>query len=101
MVRRVLAEHPEAGTLLLVGDLVHGSVQLTPAAVWNAAGTPLAGPVPSDPGAQSRWRLLQQDLRPECTLLARIQPVELVTPYLLDLQQLDLGVDREVQTDPA
>jgi hypothetical protein len=45
--------------------------------------------------------LLQQDLRPECTLLARIQPVELVTPYLLDLQQLDLGVDREVQTDPA
>jgi hypothetical protein len=39
---------------------------------------------------RAAWELLVGDLRPEFALLARVAPVALFAPYLLDLRQIDL-----------
>ena len=94
VVRRVLSDHPSAGSLLLVGDLVDGLVQLHPTAVWDSDGRVLhsAATGSTTPGS---WRALLDDLRPEFALLSRVSPVELFAPYVLDLRQLDLRLDSD------
>jgi hypothetical protein len=90
VVRRVLSSHPSADLLLLVGDLVDGTPQLRPRAVWDGSGALLAGAADCEPVQLARWRALGDDLRPEFALLGRICPVELFAPYLLELRQLDM-----------
>ena len=104
IVRRVRHSHPLSDAMLLVGDLVDGHVRLHPVAVWDAEGAVVAGadvrhaavPGPSDAtaladdSAGAAWRQLVDDLRPEFALLARVAPVVLFEPYLLDLRQIDL-----------
>jgi hypothetical protein len=91
IVRRVRHDHPDAECLLAVGDLgsAHPAspAQLHPLAVWDAAGTVLA-----DLTHAERRRLVD-DLRPEFALLARVAPVALFEPYLLDLRQVDVVLD--------
>lgn len=112
VVRRVLSSHPRAGTLLLVGDLVDGVPQLHPSAVWHADGDVLASRSDRDPAEQGRWRALTDDLRPEFILLGRVSPVDLFTPYLLELRQLEMRLpddgdledvrnERDVTPDPG
>lgn len=86
IVRRVRHSHPSADTMLLVGDLVDGHVNLHPVGVWDGAGTTVAG-------GGAAWRLLVADLRPEFALLARVAPVALFEPYLLDLRQIDVRTE--------
>jgi hypothetical protein len=107
IVRRVRHSHPLADAMLLVGDLVDGHVHLHPVAVWDAAGAVVAGAdaldptagdlaeasTTPDPGADAAWRLLMRDLRPEFALLARVAPVALFEPYVLDLRQIDLRIE--------
>jgi hypothetical protein len=110
VVRRVRHSHPLADAMLLVGDLLDGHVHLHPVAVWDAAGTVVAGAAGTDSAdalrpagskiaeattatahtADTAWRLLVRDLRPEFALLARVAPVALFEPYVLDLRQIDL-----------
>jgi hypothetical protein len=99
--------------MLLVGDLLDGHVHLHPVAVWDAAGTVVAGAAGTDAlhptgrglaeattatdhtadTADTAWRLLVRDLRPEFALLARVAPVALFEPYVLDLRQIDLRIE--------
>lgn len=115
VVRRVLHDHPDAVALLLVGDLSAQDVtgpgaelaQLVPAAVCAGTGALLGGPAdqggetPDDPAARGRWHALCDDLRPEFALLARVSPVQLFVPYVLDLRQLDLRVEADLDVDPS
>lgn len=117
-VRRVLHDHPDASLLMLVGDMSADTtdpgtqlVHLVPVAVCNRAGVLLAGafdgrePGPGtstgDSDARARWRALCEDLRPDFSLLARVSPVQLFVPYLLDLRQLDLRVETSLEIDPT
>lgn len=95
VVRRVLHAHPEAATLVVVGDLVNGASVLRPDAVWDAEGAVLADDAAREPGELGRWRALLDDLAPDFALLGRVRPVELFVPYLLDLRQLDLRLDSD------
>lgn len=87
IVRRVRHAAPTADCLLLVGDLADGCIALHPTGVWDRTGAVL------DLGGGEGWRLLVDDLRPEFALLARVQPVALFEPYVLDLRQLDLRIE--------
>jgi hypothetical protein len=95
VVRRVLAAHPTANALLLVGDLVDGFVQLHPTSIWDADGVVLHDFGGKNGGTPGRWRALVDDLQPEFALLGRFRPVELFVPYVLDLRQLDLRLEAD------
>jgi hypothetical protein len=94
VVRRVLSTHPSAAMLLLIGDLAGGLVQLQPTALWDDAGAVLhTGSMPGP------WRELVEDVRLDLALLARVWPVEVLAPYVLDLRQLDvLDPDRPLRS---
>lgn len=113
-VRRVLHDHPDASVLLLVGDLSADAgdpgaqlVHLVPVAVCDREGRLLAGAsdggegAADDADARPRWDALCDDLRPEFALLARVSPVQLFVPYVLDLRQLDLRVETDLEIDPG
>jgi hypothetical protein len=120
IVRRVRHSHPSAETMLLVADLVDGHIHLQPVSVWDESGAVIAGTDARHPAVagsaettapeieagrdggteagtesgteaeRAAWELLVGDLRPEFALLARVAPVALFAPYLLDLRQIDL-----------
>jgi hypothetical protein len=112
IVRRVRHSHPSAETMLLVADLVDGHIHLQPVSVWDESGAVVAGTDARHPAVagsaettapeieagteggseaeRAAWQLLVGDLRPEFALLARVAPVALFAPYLLDLRQIDL-----------
>jgi hypothetical protein len=96
IVRRVRHSLPSADAMLLVADLVDGHVYLQPIAVWDETGAVLAGAgteADASSAGDGTWPLLLGDLRPEFALLARVAPVALFEPYLLDLCQIDLRIE--------
>jgi hypothetical protein len=93
VVRRVHSAFPRAHRLLLVGDLVDGQIHLHPVEAWDISGTVLRDGSAGDPAEPDRWHALVEDLRPDFALLGRTYPVELFEPYLLELRQLDLGLE--------
>jgi hypothetical protein len=99
VVRRVLHAHPEAATLVMVGDLTGGAAVLRPSAVWDGDGAVLADDAVVEPGDLGRWRALLDDLAADFALLSRVRPVELFVPYLLDLRQLDLRLESDEVVD--
>ncbi len=104
VVRRVQSSHPTAALLLLVGDLVDGVPALMPSAVWDTSGRVLAGA--GEPTGAAAWRAMTDDLRQEFTLLGRVCPVQLFSPYLLELRELDMrlpddGDLEDVQAEDA
>jgi hypothetical protein len=99
IVRRVLHAHPTAGALLLVGDLSDGTVVLRPTAVWDGKGKLLAEGAAAEPRALASWRTLLDDLRGDFALLARVSPVELFVPYVLDVRQMDLRLESDEPPD--
>lgn len=95
VVRRVLHSHPTAATLVLEGDLSNGAVVLRPTAVWDAEGRLLADGTTSETAERGHWGALVDDLSPDFALLARVSPVDLFVPYVLDLRQLDLRLESD------
>jgi hypothetical protein len=89
VVRRVRSSYPEARTLVLIGDLHNGAAIIQPSALWTVDGAKIGSTSP-DGGPTTVWGAMTADLRPEFGLLARICPVEPLSPYVLDLTELEL-----------